>query len=108
MVPKVDCIRTEDFIIKKSMHKDTVFLTDSQEFVKNCLPLLFHFTFSFMIAHPENEKLVEYLVVLDKPGRKFHSEEDNRWGGLIEPAPGENPAKTEEGLRVVLFSSWEL
>jgi hypothetical protein len=61
-----------------------------------------------MSTNPENEKLIDYLVVLDKPGRKFHSEEDNRWGGLIEPAPGENPAKTEDGLRVVLFSSWEL
>ena len=55
----------------------------------------------------DNEKLVNYLVVLDRPGRQFNTEEDNRWGGLIQPAPSENPNKTNEGLRIVLFGSWE-
>jgi len=56
---------------------------------------------------PDNEKLVNYLVVLDKPGRQFITAEDSRWGGLIHPAPSENPAKTNDGLRIVLFGSWE-
>ena len=56
---------------------------------------------------PDNEKLVNYLVVLDKPGRQFFTAEDSRWGGLIHPAPSENPVKTNEGLRIVLFGSWE-
>jgi len=55
----------------------------------------------------DNEKLVNYLVVLDKPGRQFNTEEDTRWGGLLQPAPDENPSKTSEGMRVVLFGSWE-
>jgi hypothetical protein len=60
------------------------------------------------MTNPENEKLIQYLVVRDKPGRWFSSADDTRWGGLIEPAPEENPVKTSEGMRVVLFSSWEL
>ena len=55
----------------------------------------------------ENEKLVNYLVILDKPGRQLITAEDTRWGGLIQPAPSENPDKTNEGLRIVLFGSWE-
>jgi hypothetical protein len=59
------------------------------------------------MTNQDNEKLVNYLVILDKPGRKFISESDTRWGGLIQPAPSENPGKTKDGLRVVLFGSWE-
>ena len=59
------------------------------------------------MTNPENEKLVNYLVVLDKPGRQFNTEEDTRWGGLLQPAPDENPSKTSEGMKVVLFGSWE-
>ena len=59
------------------------------------------------MTNPENEKLVNYLVVLDKPGRRFETEDDIRWGGLIQPAPTENPDKTGDGLKVVLFGSWE-
>lgn len=55
----------------------------------------------------ENEKLINYLVILDKPGRQFITAEDTRWGGLIQPAPSENPDKTNDGLRIVLFGSWE-
>jgi len=55
----------------------------------------------------ENEKLVNYLVVHDKPGRQFITEENTRWGGLLQPAPSENPDKTNDGLRIVLFGSWE-
>jgi len=54
-----------------------------------------------------NEEIVNYLVVLSKPGRKFTAENDTRWGGLIEPDPTENSCKTDEGLRVVLFGSWD-
>lgn len=56
---------------------------------------------------PENKKLIDYLVIRDREGRQFRQETDSRWGGLLEPAPGENPAKTDEGMRIVLFSSWE-
>jgi len=55
----------------------------------------------------ENERLVNYLVVLNKSGRKFNAEDDTRWGGLIEPDPSENPGKTDIGLRIVLFASWD-
>ncbi len=54
-----------------------------------------------------NKEIAKYLVVLSKAGRKFTSEKDTRWGGLIEPAPTENPDKKDEGLRVVLFGSWD-
>ena len=56
---------------------------------------------------PGNEQLVNYLIILDKDGREFTTEEDNHWGGLILPAPGENPSKTGEGMKVVLFASWK-
>ena len=55
----------------------------------------------------ENEKLVNYLVILDKPGRQLITAEDTRWVGLIQPAPSENPDKTNEGLRIVLVGSRE-
>ncbi|MFZ2960280.1 MAG: formyltransferase family protein [Candidatus Ozemobacteraceae bacterium] len=55
----------------------------------------------------DNEKLVNYLVVLHKPGRQFIAENDTRWGELILPAPSENPEKNRDGLRVVLFGSWD-
>lgn len=54
----------------------------------------------------ENEKLVRYLVALDRPGRRFRAEDDTRWGGLLEPAPEEVPAGHGGGLRVALFGSW--
>jgi hypothetical protein len=59
------------------------------------------------MTNPENEKLVNYLVVLEEQGRQFLMEDDTRWGGLILPAPSENPDKTGEGIRVVLFGGWE-
>ena len=52
-------------------------------------------------------KLADYLVVLNSECRSFTSETDSRWGGLIDPAPDENPGKTGNGLRIVLFGSWE-
>lgn len=55
----------------------------------------------------QNEKIVNYLVMCDKPGRKFTSEPDNRWGGLLEPDSSENPDKKDSGLRVALFASWD-
>jgi len=56
---------------------------------------------------PENEKLINYLVVLAKPGRKSETASDTRWGELILPAPSENPDKTGDGLKVVLLGSWQ-
>ncbi|MCX6258158.1 MAG: formyltransferase family protein [Bacteroidia bacterium] len=55
----------------------------------------------------ENEGIINYLVVFNKPGRKYTKEIDTRWGGLIEPAKSEDPVKTDAGLRVVLFASWD-
>jgi len=59
------------------------------------------------MTNPENEKLIDYLVVLAKPGRKTEMLSDSRWGELVLPAPSENPNKTEDGLKVVLFGSWQ-
>jgi hypothetical protein len=53
------------------------------------------------------EELVNYLVVLDKQGRRFIANEDSRWGELILPAIQENLQKTEDGIRIALFCSWE-
>lgn len=55
----------------------------------------------------DNEKIVNYLVVLNRKGRSFTAENDTRWGGLLEPDPEENQEKTKDGLRVVLFASWD-
>ncbi|MEI7724946.1 MAG: formyltransferase family protein [Bacteroidota bacterium] len=55
----------------------------------------------------KTSQLVDYLVVLNRQERKFTSETGTRWGGLIEPGQGENPEKTDAGLRIVLFGSWE-
>lgn len=60
-----------------------------------------------IMTNPENEKLVSYLVVSDKPGRKFITADDAGWGGLILPDPAENPGKTRDGLKVVLMGSWQ-
>jgi len=65
------------------------------------------YLFTKSMTNPANEKLVNYLVVLDKPGRYFTIEDDARWGGLLQPAPSENPVKTSKGVRIVLFGSWE-
>lgn len=35
----------------------------------------------------KSEDIINYFVVFNKPGRKFTSENDTRWGGLIEPEP---------------------
>jgi folate-dependent phosphoribosylglycinamide formyltransferase PurN len=59
------------------------------------------------MANVENEFLVNYLVILEKAGRRFSSAKDNHWGGLIRPALSENPHKTADGLKVVLFASWK-
>jgi folate-dependent phosphoribosylglycinamide formyltransferase PurN len=53
------------------------------------------------------ERPVNYLVEHDKPGRKIETFNDIRWGELIIPAPGDNPDKTPEGMRIALFCSWE-
>ena len=54
----------------------------------------------------ENEKLVRYLVVEERPGRRFTAAEDTRWGGLITPDPEEVSPGPGRGARVVLFGSW--
>ncbi|MCX6223431.1 MAG: formyltransferase family protein [Bacteroidia bacterium] len=55
----------------------------------------------------ESKEIINYFVVPDKPGRKYTTENDTRWGGFFEPDPSENPGKTDDGLRVVLFASWD-
>jgi len=59
------------------------------------------------MTHPDKDKLVKYLVVLNTPGRQFITENDTRWGGLIRPEPSEIPDTPRNGLRVVLLASWE-
>jgi hypothetical protein len=59
------------------------------------------------MSNPENEKLVNYLVVKAKSGRKTEVLNNSRWGELILPAPSDNSDKTLDGLRVVLFGSWQ-
>jgi hypothetical protein len=59
------------------------------------------------MTNQENEKLIDYLVVLAKPGRNKETSSDSRWGELILPAPSETPDKTGDGLKVVLFGSWQ-
>jgi hypothetical protein len=59
------------------------------------------------MSEPANEQLVNYLNILDYKGRQYTTQAENRWGGLIEPAPGENAAKTGKGLRVAFFGSWK-
>jgi len=40
-----------------------------------------------------------------RKGRTFQSSDELRWGELIRPATGENPEKTDDGLRVVAIAS---
>ena len=54
----------------------------------------------------DNEMLVRYLVVLDRPGRQFTAADDTRWGGLLSPNPEEIPTRGGSGLKVVLLGSW--
>ncbi len=60
-----------------------------------------------MVHHPEHEEIIDYLIVYEKNGRRFLAEDDIRWGGLIEPAPFENPDKRPGGMRVAVFASWD-
>ena len=59
------------------------------------------------MAEPENEQLVNYLVVLEHGDRLFTTEPDNHWGGLLTPSSDERSAKTDRGLRLALFGSWK-
>lgn len=59
------------------------------------------------MTNPENEKLIDYLVVEAKPGRRMEMPGDSRWGGLILPAPSEKSGRAGDGLRVVLLGSWQ-
>lgn len=40
-----------------------------------------------------------------RKGRSFVSDDELRWGELILPAEGENPGKTDEGLRILAIAS---
>lgn len=59
------------------------------------------------MANLQNEELLNYLVVLEKAGRKATSEDDNRWGELIIPGPKETKRFHHGGLKLVLFASWK-
>ncbi len=59
------------------------------------------------MANSENEKLLHYLVVLDKPGRRVEAAKGARWGEVILPAPSETPEKKGEGLKIMLMGSWQ-
>ena len=55
----------------------------------------------------ENEKLIHYLVVLDKPGRRAERADGARWGEVILPAPSEVRDKKGDGLKILLMGSWQ-
>ncbi len=59
------------------------------------------------MTNPDNERLVNFLVAQNRPGRRFTWSDDTRWGGLLTPGPLDNPGKCTAGLRVVLFASWD-
>jgi hypothetical protein len=71
------------------------------------LPQYFLYGCRNNMSDNKTSQLVDYLVVSNRQERRFTSETGTRWGGLIEPAPGENPEKTDAGMRIVLFGSWE-
>jgi len=53
-------------------------------------------------------KSLLHKVVDHVPGRTLHVPDKACWGELIEPAPGETPAKTPQGVKVVAICSWTL
>ncbi|MEM7225284.1 MAG: formyltransferase family protein [Pseudomonadota bacterium] len=53
----------------------------------------------------EQDARLNRRLIHDKPGRRFHANDDARWGELILPAPDEGPAKSENGLRILAIAS---
>ncbi len=53
----------------------------------------------------EQDARLNRRLIHDRPGRSFLANDDARWGELILPAPDENPAKTDRGLRLVIMAS---
>lgn len=56
----------------------------------------------------EKEALMNRRLEHRRPGRRFTTSDDVRWGELITPAPHEKPDRTSAGLRLVVFASFEL
>jgi folate-dependent phosphoribosylglycinamide formyltransferase PurN len=59
------------------------------------------------MAEIEKDARLNRRLIHDRPGRRFVAGDDARWGELVLPAPGENPDKTDAGLRLVVFASFE-
>ena len=56
----------------------------------------------------EQDARLNRRLIHDRPGRQFLANEDARWGELIVPAPDENPAKSDQGLRILMMASTAL
>ena len=56
----------------------------------------------------EQDARLNRRLIHDRPGRSFLANDDARWGELILPAPDENPAKTDHGLRLMMMASTAL
>jgi folate-dependent phosphoribosylglycinamide formyltransferase PurN len=56
----------------------------------------------------ESEEEINKVLTADNQQRKFVPIPESRWGELIIPAKNENPDKTNEGFRVVVFASYLL
>ncbi len=54
------------------------------------------------------EEKINKALAADIKGRRTIPVAESRWGELIVPAYDENPSKTKEGLRVVVFGSYLL
>jgi folate-dependent phosphoribosylglycinamide formyltransferase PurN len=53
------------------------------------------------------EALLNHRLLLERPGRQFVEVAGSRWGELISPASDEARVTRGEGLRLVLFASFE-
>lgn len=53
------------------------------------------------------EAVLNHRLMLDHPGRRFVPVRGSRWGELVTPAPDEIADAQGNGLRVVLFASFE-
>ncbi|WP_284946250.1 formyltransferase family protein [Acidisoma cladoniae] len=53
------------------------------------------------------DSALNHRLALDRPGRRFLAVSGSRWGELVLPAPEEVRAELPQGLRLVLFVSFE-
>lgn len=58
-------------------------------------------------SSPQEDDLLARLQN-DNPYRKITALPEDAWGHYITPGPDENPGKTNEGLRILIFGSWTM